>query len=262
MHQIQALRSALAPLRERLLNHEIYHRLRTLDDLRTFMRFHVFAVWDFMSLLKALQRELTCVRVPWVPRGHRRLRRLINEIVLAEESDVGVDGAFISHFEMYHHAMRECGADTAAIDDLIYGVCSGAELSEALSRPEIPVPARVFVANTWRTIDSGDLTAVASAFTFGREDLIPCMFRRLLADLVREFPDQLRTYQRYLQRHIGLDDDQHGPLALEMINVLCHDSPQQWRIAEESAMRSLESRLKLWDGVLEALHAQPTLTAL
>jgi hypothetical protein len=72
---------------ERLLSHHLYQHICDERSLRLFMRAHVFAVWDFQSLIKALQRMLTCVEIPWLPSGDPLARRLINEIVLDEESD-------------------------------------------------------------------------------------------------------------------------------------------------------------------------------
>ena len=112
MDRIERIRGRLAPLRDRLLRHPVHGSLGTLDDVRRFMSCHVFAVWDFMSLLKRLQRELTCVEVPWVPVGDAEVRLLINEIVCGEESDVDPRGGRIAHFDLYLRAMTEAGADT------------------------------------------------------------------------------------------------------------------------------------------------------
>ena len=79
----------------------------------------MFAVWDFMSLLKALQNQLTCTKIPWMPTGDPELRHFINEIVLGEESDVDQNGEYFSHFEMYTNAMRSCGADTSSIEQIV-----------------------------------------------------------------------------------------------------------------------------------------------
>jgi hypothetical protein len=64
-----------------------------------------------MSLLKALQSKLTCT-TPWFATTNPQTRYLINEIVVAEESDLTIDGQRSSHYEMYIEAMKACGAST------------------------------------------------------------------------------------------------------------------------------------------------------
>ena len=91
---LDSVYESLRPLRQQVVEHPVYRHIETLADVRLLMEHHVFAVWDFMSLLKALQRHLTCVTVPWVPQGDRHSRRLINEIVLAEESDEECGGGY------------------------------------------------------------------------------------------------------------------------------------------------------------------------
>ena len=168
---IDYLQQEVAQTRRLLLNNEVYQRLQTLSDLRRFMEHHVFAVWDFMSLLKALQRELTCVQVPWVPTANAATRRLINEIVLEEESDVDPHGQPTSHFELYVRAMEECGAYTGPIRRLVAAVSAGRSVAQALDAVQVPDSVRQFVDTTFGIIRRGRPHVVAAAFTFGREDL-------------------------------------------------------------------------------------------
>ena len=84
---LEAFERIVEEKRGRLLSHPIYSNLRDLATLRIFMKHHAFAVWDFMSLVKKLQAELTCVAPPWLPPERRLASRFINEIVLVEESD-------------------------------------------------------------------------------------------------------------------------------------------------------------------------------
>ena len=124
MTKLQKLIDSLSPVREKLINHAVYSAIHDLDGLREFARYHAFAVWDFMSLLKALQSQLTCVSVPWVPVGSGQVRYLINEIVAGEESDEapglnGGESRRMSHYELYLEAMTQMGADTAPIQQLL-----------------------------------------------------------------------------------------------------------------------------------------------
>lgn len=249
----KALQAGLLPTRQRLLAHGLYHQIQSLDDLRLFMSHHVFAVWDFMSLLKALQRDLTCVTLPWVPTANPATRRLINEIVLEEESDVDPQGRPTSHFELYLQAMRACGADTAPAERLLAALATGQSVAAALEAAGAPASVQQFVNTTFDIIGAGQPHAVAAAFTYGREDLIPDMFRQLVGRLQAQFPGQLDTFIYYLDRHIQLDEEVHTPLAQQMVRELCADDSLRWQAAQNVAQRSLEARLALWDGVLGAL---------
>lgn len=246
---IAELQQALAPAREQLVAHSVYQSLHSLSDLRVFMQHHVFAVWDFMSLLKALQRELTCVDVPWVPRGNPSTRRLINDIVLEEETDVDPEGNPASHFELYLRSMRECGADTAPVERLLAALAQGATVGEALEQAQVPASVREFVLDTFRIINSGQPHAVAAAFTFGREDVIPDMFRHLVHDLRQRFPGHLDTFTYYLDRHIQLDEEVHTPLAQQMVRELCGSDTQRWQESQAVATRCMQARVALWDGI-------------
>jgi hypothetical protein len=250
---LNTLQARIAPLRAQLANHSLYSRIATAEQLRTFMESHVFAVWDFMSLLKALQRELTCVAVPWQPTPWPASRRFINEIVLGEESDL-FEGRAISHFELYLEAMREAGADTRPVQELLLNVSRGCFEPATLAAPPA---AKGFVRATFALIDSGEPHRLAAAFTFGREDLIPEMFRGLVRDLARDMnashSGQFRKYQWYLERHIEVDGDDHGPLALRMIQDLCGQDEKRWEEATQAAETALRARLALWDGILAQL---------
>lgn len=258
---IKELQTQLQPARQRMVDHPLYRRIESLDDLRVFMSHHVFAVWDFMSLLKALQRDLTCVTLPWVPKGNPATRRLINDIVLEEETDVDPEGRATSHFELYLRAMREAGADTAPAERLLAALADGASVAEALGAAQAPASVQAFVQHTFEVVDAGQSHAIAAAFTFGREDVIPDMFRNLVADLGQRFPGQLDTFIYYLNRHIELDEDHHAPMAHQMVRDLCGTDPQRWQQATAVAAQGMAARVALWDGILAALAKEPAAAA-
>ena len=254
------LLASLRPLRDQVVDHDVYHQLKTVDHLRVFMEHHVFAVWDFMSLLKALQRRLTCLEVPWVPQGDALSRRLINELVLEEESGEQKAGGYLSHFELYRAAMESCGADTSRIDAFVEQIHRGGAVPTALEMANVPGAARSFVETTWEIVASSPAPAIAAAFALGREEVIPDMFRTMVAELAKRFPGRFDLLQDYLERHIRLDGD-HGPMALQLLAKLCGEDPAKWAEAEVGGRAALNARIELWDGVVEELaatrHASP-----
>ena len=132
---------------EAVREHPLYEHVSDENSLRILMRTHVFAVWDFQSLLKSLQRSLTCVDVPWLPTADAEARRFVNEIVLDEESDAAPGGGYLSHFELYVQAMTECGADLEPIETFVRQVREGQTVDEALELPvRFPVVIGKFLA--------------------------------------------------------------------------------------------------------------------
>jgi hypothetical protein len=250
--QISDINGALQPLKDRLLQHPLYDKIRTLDDLHCFLEHHVYAVWDFMSLLKALQQQLTCTTTPWLPVGNPEVRYLINEIVVAEETDLAMDGKRQSHFEMYLDAMNQCGANTLAVQRFLEDIQKTQNIFVSIKHAEVHPNVRAFLDFTFRVIEEGKAHKIAAAFTFGREDLIPTMFTEILKNFQQNFPQtDLSKLIYYFERHIELDGDEHGPMAMQMITELCGDSATKWNEVLEVSQNALEKRLGLWDAIEE-----------
>lgn len=254
--EIEALREEIAPLREELVNHPLYASIKSLKDLNVFMEHHVFAVWDFMSLLKSLQRKLTCIDVPWVPKGNAATRYLINEIVTGEESDVDQNGIRQSHFELYVNAMKEAGSNTASIENLIMHLGNCLSVSEALVATNVPEPVADFVNNTFHTVASGKAHIMAAVFTFGREDLIPGMFLSFVEELNKQTNHKVSTFQYYLERHIEVDGGHHSILAYEMTEQLCATNQEYWTEATAAVKLALKARIALWNHIYEIISTK------
>jgi len=246
------LKEQLKPFHQNLLKHPINHFLNDFEDLSKFMQFHSFAVWDFMSIVKKLQQELTCTTLPWKPIGSPQTRRLINEIVFGEESDVDQFGTPISHFELYLKSMNSLGiqvlpelnqlVSSNSIDDVLLNIQSF-DLDNRLKQ---------FLTFTFESIQHKEIHEIASIFTFGREDLIPSMFTEIVNHLRKDTTKNIETFVYYLDRHIEVDGDSHAHLAYDMLVEFCGDDLVKWQEAEKAAKDSLNCRILLWDSIVDA----------
>ena len=246
---IEHIEKELAGLRNELKNHSLYKRLHTLEDVQTFMSLHVFAVWDFMSLLKAIQINLTCVSIPWIPVKNAELARFINEIVVAEESDHDAHGVIKSHYEMYLTAMSEVNADPSKMNAFMNMLQSNITVEKALENLEIPQEVKAFLNFTFDTIKTSQTHLIAASFTFGREDVIPDMFISIIDKATLENNKSYDSFNYYLKRHIELDGDEHGPLSLKMVTELCGDDAQKWKEVLETGKKALQLRINLWTAI-------------
>jgi len=259
MNHIQLIESKLEPLRDQLKSHPLYSTLSTIDDVAVFMEKHVFAVWDFMSLLKSLQNHLTNVHTPWTPKGKGPTARFINEIVMAEESDINELGEAMSHYEMYIDAMVQVGANTSDIDHFIKAINEGDDVDVAAKKINLEAPILEFINFTMDVVNSNKAHSIASAFTFGREDVIPDMFLEIVGQSKTSDNETYSKLLYYLNRHIELDGDEHGPISLKMVAELCEDDTQKWEEVLETAKEALKLRLKLWDHITDSILKLNTL---
>lgn len=238
-------------LRRAIVTHPLYDQLDCLESVRTFMEHHVFAVWDFMSVVAALRAALCATTPPWFPKSSPAQRRFINEIILAEESDL-MEGAPTSHLEAYVLAMDQAGADARPIKSVLAALSGGADLDAALSECTAPVSALAFTRQTWRVIEKGSTAALLGAFAVGRESLIPPMF-----DQLRKAVDgdrALALLGAYLERHIELDGGEHEPMAYELVTATCRVDPGAWKEFRWGASSALTARRQLWDAISAALY--------
>jgi hypothetical protein len=250
MNHIKKLTTSIQNERQQLVDHPLYSKIDSIEALQKFMETHIFAVWDFMSLLKALQIGLTCTTTPWIPTEHRKTRKLINEIVFGEESDVDENGEPMSHFEMYVASMNEIGANTSQIEHFIAQIKQGKTINEAFETINVSNAVKDFVNFTFEQVNSGKLHVIAAVFTFGREDLIPDMFIEIVKNLSENNNLSCKKLIYYLERHIEVDGGEHGPMALTMINELCGNDSEKWEEATNASKKALEYRNKLWNSLL------------
>ncbi len=221
-----------------------------VEDLRVFMENHVYAVWDFMCLTKQLQQHLAPSGSTWAPTYSASARRWINEIVLGEESDISIDGkTHLSHFESYVLAMKEIGMNTDWIEQWP-GLVKSIGWSNAIQHPKVPLPAKYFMSETKKFVDSDKPWIICSALALGREDLLPEQFNSVLLQLEgAEIPSNI--FKWYLARHVEVDTGEHGPAARKLLEELCDNDQTRHEEATNAALQAISAREKFWDLIIQ-----------
>lgn len=245
-------------LRKELANHPVYSAVKDMDDLTIFMQHHIYSVWDFMSLVKYLQNKIAPAQTPWIPLGDAQVQRFINDIVLEEETDIGIpleDGTptYTSHFNLYVDAMEEVEVGSSQLIREFVSKVASDSLESAKQTSKIPSAAAEFMESTFNFIYSDKPHVIAAAFALGREHIIPEMFRALL-DKMNISREEAGVFHYYLDRHIELDGDFHGPMSMRMLELLCEDDESKIAQAETAALDAIKARIKFWDGVLVAIE--------
>lgn len=252
---IEYIEGKIKSHRDKLLNHRLYSNIERIEDLQIFTENHIYAVWDFMSLLKALQIKLTCTKTPWVPNNNSQTAYLINEIVLAEETDVNQLGERKSHYELYIDAMIDIGAKIEFPTKNINEIASSKNVFASIDNLELHKNIKEFLRFTFSVIEEGKPHKIAAIFTFGRENLIPNMFNEILREFEKNIKDKdISKLIYYFERHIELDEDEHGPMALEMVSMLAENDQKKWDEIEKISIEALEKRILLWDAINDQLE--------
>ena len=115
--------------------------------------------------------------------------------------------------------------DPIEVTKLVSMIERGQSYEEALNFHErvfgetIPEAVYDFVRDTLRTADKASTHEVMAAFLFGREDPIPKMFQSIIDNKILSDDKKLECFRLYLQRHIDVDGDDHGPLAFAALRL-------------------------------------------
>ena len=248
--RIEAIRNTLKPMRVRLLAHEIYLQLETLDDLREFMEHHVFAVWDNLSQLKALQNCISSSDMIWTPSEEPISNRIINEMLVEEESDKDGNGGYISHFELYRQAMKQAGAKTYMIDRFLVLMQEEEDMEKAIQKIRMPASIAKYLRMNWELSQCEKPHKIAAAYFLGREDVVSELLHRLDGDLLDFHTKDLQLYKDYLLRHTRVNQQEQDERIEAVLTELCGDDETKWKEAEDAAKEALEARYILWDGML------------
>ena len=243
---LNTIKNELQPYYHSLHTHSLYQMLDTKQGVETFMEHHIYCVWDFMNLLKALQSHFTCTTIPWKPTHSPKLSRLINEIVLEEESDI-IEDKETSHFMYYHHALETINPSIDHVSSFIAALQSKKDYHTIITQPFIPKASQTFLKTTYALTHSSILE-IAAAFTFGREALVPSLFEPIVSTLKQQQNSLLDPFISYLERHIELDGDHHAGLAYEMITLLATTN-DQWDLVKKTAINVLNARHTFWNDV-------------
>lgn len=251
------IRRETEPCRIQCVDHPLFAKIKTLDDVRTFMTYHVFAVLDFMSLAYALRDGLMgrSGTVGWIPWATPEVRRFVNEVIVDECSDELPDGRVFSHFELYLEAMKEAGAETGTVLKAVDLVRAGKSVEDAVRLAGAPAAAVEFVSHTMALCREG-VTArkphvLAAGFAFTREQVIPDMFTRIVGSIAAQSEGRLDTFNLYLRRHIEMDGDKHGALAEKMVDYVA--TAENVDECIHVTREALESRAKLWSAIEAAI---------
>ena len=156
--------------------------------------------------------------------------------------------------------MEDVGASTRQFDTFRSQARAGASIEAAMVQTEVPPHVRAFVMQTMMLAQTGSTEEVLAAFFYGREDIIPEMFSRLRKVLpgARKTNDPLRHFVYYIERHIELDGDSHGPMGRELLDGLVAGLPQKDERALHAACNSIRARIELWDGTVSILRDMRT----
>ena len=241
-------------LKEKLFTHPVYGKIKDLESIRVFMAHHVICVLDFMTLVKNLRLAILGGKSPiWMPPHNCEAARFMNEIMLDEESDEISEGEYKSHFELYCQSMEELGGDTGPVLGVLEDVKRGKGYDEALAGSLLPDAAKRFSLHTY-SLAHKPLAILAAVFCQTRESIIPQMFQNLVGVLNQQGV-KCPSFLLYLERHVAVDEEKHGPMADKLMNHYCYQSAKLLEESKSAAKAALKARLTLWDEIVLAVDA-------
>jgi hypothetical protein len=251
----KVLNQQVTDFKNRLQQHPAFNNIQSLDELRKFTVYHIFLVWDYMSLLKSLQTQLTCTQTPWKPVQSPYIRYLVNSLVLKEESDLGADGEYASHYEMYRNAMQAMKADTGLMDNLMAHIETDMPVIKAIELSNIPGPVKDFLEYTFWVVQKTSLHEQAAVLCYGREGFGHQLIYQRAVALQQNHAEELNPFLYYLRHKNEINEKYHSQLSAILLEQLCGTDEKKWHEATQAANQSLRNRIRLFDYIHEKIVA-------
>ncbi len=239
-------------IKKNIINHPLFHMRFNNEQLSHFMSIHVYAVWSFMSIVKSLQKNLTPQSIPWTPNHSTQngMARFINEIIYTEESDEISKNTYLSHFEIYILAMRIIGVNTKPILSIVSHFKKNNYSRKYINSLNIPICAKHFINHDISIAKSRSLPKIVGVFCFGKETIIPFMFKQIIKAIPKRGNSVLISY---FDRHIEIDGERHGPLAKKIFSEVCKKKSAS-TLAYLTAIEALKLRESMWDDIYTNLE--------
>lgn len=234
-----------------LINHPLYNSIKTESDIKMYMFNQVWCVWDFMTLVKSIQIQIIPPNILWTPPKFPELGAYIYEVLLTEETDKGYNSETnSSHFQTFLKAMKESSVDTSSVDKFIELLENGNQFEIAIDSCGIHKEAKEFITTTYEFAKS-DLHISIAVFCLSREGVIPDMFMNLLANV--SLSNNYKIFNWYLNRHIYLDSQSHGPLSIKLFKTIV-DTKQKQEEALQASLKALKARNKYFNYILDSIN--------
>jgi hypothetical protein len=234
-----------------LINHPLYNSIKTEEDVRIYMFNQVWCVWDFMTLVKSIQLNIVPSNILWMPPKYPELGAYIYEVLLTEETDKGYNSETnSSHFQTYLKAMYESKVDTSSVAAFIKLLENGFDFGTATEKCGIHDEAKEFISTTFEFAKS-ELHISTAVFCLSREGVIPDIFMNLLANV--SLSNNFKIFNWYLNRHIYLDSQSHGPLSIKLFKTIV-DTPKKQDEALHASLKALKARNKFFDYILNSIN--------
>lgn len=246
LNEIEDLKSELAA-------HCLYTKLQHMEDIHIFMEHHVFAVWDFMSLAKALQLHLDATQVIEKQTDNSKILGFVNGILTGGETDPNKKEIVLSHLEMYLELMDEIGANTTNIKKLIASSAAGLDIHEAMQIAQLTDEQQRILNFTQTIIATNEIHKIAVAATLVPEGMISNRFLKILKETEERDNLLVPKFKNYLNRYKAIDGNDYGLLSLEMVTHFCDSDGKKWVDILDIAMKTLSHRIYLWDAIVDEI---------
>ena len=224
---------------QKLSHHEVYSKVTSRAQISCFMSYHIFAVWNFIKLLKSLQIKTSIALRSQALECSGETRDLIGKIVFAEESELYPYGQPTEYFAVYLGAISELEVNSNFLWTFLTSKHSLQSLKPGIQE---------LVGYNLTLAETGTIGEIAAAFFCGREPVSYQLFTSIIKILKqdgKECPNLINYTEKLNQEN----SRQVGTLVLKLLDYFCKDETDKV-FALQAGLEALNLREQLWNYAL------------